>query len=79
MIQPCGHIDFYPNDGKEQPGCELTEIPMNLLHSHGYEEAQRAIFACNHHRAIYYFIEAVLNRCQYVGHMCDDYAMYLRV
>ena len=28
MSQPCGDLDFYPNNGKEQPGCEITQSPL---------------------------------------------------
>lgn len=26
LQRPCGHIDFYPNGGKQQTGCETSQV-----------------------------------------------------
>lgn len=82
MSQPCGHLDFYPNNGKEQPGCtDLSEttpsLPLTLIRE-GLEEASRVLVACNHVRALKLFIESINSKCQYVAHECSSYASFLR-
>ncbi|KAJ4450311.1 hypothetical protein ANN_01731, partial [Periplaneta americana] len=79
MRQPCGHVDFYPNNGKEQPGCDLTETPLPLtLIRDGIEEASRVLVACNHIRAIKLFIDSINSKCPYVAHRCDNYQHFLQ-
>ncbi|GAB1859701.1 phospholipase A1 [Camponotus japonicus] len=64
-----GHVDFYPNGGKMQPGCEKTTllfdylpIPATVIH--------KAI--CSHGRSYIYFTEslvsAVANNCSFWAH-----------
>lgn len=80
MSEPCGHIDFYPNNGKEQPGCDLTETPLPLtLIKEGIEEASRVLVACNHVRAIKLFIESINSKCPYVAHKCNTFQNFLQV
>ncbi|KAJ9576895.1 hypothetical protein L9F63_006513, partial [Diploptera punctata] len=79
MRQPCGHVDFYPNNGKEQPGCDLTETPLPLtLIREGIEEASRVLVACNHIRAIKLFIDSINSECPYIAHRCDSYQHFLQ-
>ncbi|XP_046392749.1 pancreatic lipase-related protein 2-like isoform X2 [Ischnura elegans] len=81
MSQPCGHADFYPNNGKEQPGCDLVEatapLPLTLV-KEGLEEASRVLVACNHIRAIKLFIDSINSQCPYVAHNCESYEHYLQ-
>lgn len=79
MSTPCGHIDFYPNNGKEQPGCDLSETPLPLtLIRDGIEEASRVLVACNHIRAIKLFTDSINSKCPYVAHQCDSYEHFLQ-
>ncbi|XP_055942962.1 pancreatic lipase-related protein 2-like [Argiope bruennichi] len=67
---PIGHVDFFPNGGKRQPGCGSTLKGALLDIFKGERER-----ACNHERAVHLFTDSILNpnSCQYVGYPCSNY------
>uniref|UniRef100_A0A8C2LI37 Lipase member H n=2 Tax=Cricetulus griseus TaxID=10029 RepID=A0A8C2LI37_CRIGR len=64
ILEPLGHIDFYPNGGKQQPGC-----PTNLFSGVNY-------IKCDHQRAVYLFIAAFETNCNFISFPCGSYEDY---
>ncbi|KAF5292905.1 hypothetical protein FQR65_LT11157 [Abscondita terminalis] len=61
LSQPQGHLDFYPNGGRFQPGCpELSDI-WTVTNS----------LECNHGRAYYYFAETIRNKRAFKSYRCS--------
>ncbi|XP_016057223.1 PREDICTED: lipase member I [Miniopterus natalensis] len=62
--EPLGHIDFYPNGGKKQPGC-----PKSIF-------AGIKFIKCNHQRAVYLFMAALETKCNIISFPCHSYKDY---
>jgi hypothetical protein len=37
MVQACGHVDYYPNEGLNQPGCDANPVTKLLTEGDIYE------------------------------------------
>jgi len=55
--QPMGHIDFYPNGGRDQPGCKPFDLSSD----------------CSHMRAADLYIETIRSSCNFLSHKCENY------
>ncbi|CAO2632180.1 Lipase member I [Lemmus lemmus] len=64
ILEPLGHIDFYPNGGKQQPGC-----PTSLFSGVNY-------IKCDHQRAVYLFLASFETNCSLISFPCSSYEDY---
>lgn len=79
--EPMGNLDFYPNSGADQPGCDPSSVIKEIL-SRGEDirDGARDIFACNHLRSIKFFQESLNSPdCQWIGQECQDYETFQQV
>ncbi|XP_060583369.1 inactive pancreatic lipase-related protein 1-like, partial [Ruditapes philippinarum] len=71
LKQPIGTVDFYPNGGKDQPGCPATYFAqMSLLFTGNFEFINN--FACSHLRALDFFTESINSECQFNSNPCRE-------
>ncbi|PAA90690.1 hypothetical protein BOX15_Mlig003920g1 [Macrostomum lignano] len=72
LMQPVGHVDFYPNGGKKQPDC--SQNPITGIIINGIVEGTKWVVACYHMRVLQ-LVSTTLIHAQgdYKAFPCDSY------
>jgi len=73
-FEQSGHVDFYPNGGKWQPGCEWY-LPGVLHYLHTGDEGDDV--TCNHARAEDLYSESVEGQ-EFTGFACKNYDSFVK-
>ncbi|KAK6188487.1 hypothetical protein SNE40_004652 [Patella caerulea] len=75
MAKPIGDADFYPNGGKDQPGCKNTGgIILELLTGNFNQLVSNV--ACSHMRVIDLFAESINGGCTFNSFPCSSWSNY---
>nr|XP_042898983.1 pancreatic triacylglycerol lipase [Parasteatoda tepidariorum] len=71
---PIGHIDFYPNGGRRQPGCFYASESENIVGATVNFTTKWLSNSCDHGRANEYFLESINNsNCKFLAVQCSSY------
>ncbi|XP_046476732.1 inactive pancreatic lipase-related protein 1 isoform X1 [Neodiprion pinetum] len=76
ITQPVGHIDFYPNDGRNQPGCNEGVLDSITLERGSFVRGLRRFLGCNHIRSYEYFIESINTACPFLAVPCSSWTRF---
>jgi len=74
MIDPVGHIDFYPNNGFQQPGCAKTAVSKII--GGDIVTAMEDIFACSHMRVTKLYTESINSACPFMAYTCSSFTNF---
>nr|XP_039268182.1 inactive pancreatic lipase-related protein 1-like [Styela clava] len=66
--QQSGDVDFWPNGGVEQPGCD-----QNLVVGIIGTVIPGQFVECNHMRAVHVYSESILSSCPFKSYPCTSY------
>ncbi|OCT71291.1 hypothetical protein XELAEV_18034269mg [Xenopus laevis] len=70
--QSIGHLDFYPNGGKDMPGCERGSVFTLMDVDRTFKELKELIF-CSHIRSYELYTESILTPDAFIGFPSSDY------
>ncbi|XDB64871.1 hypothetical protein AB1E18_018171 [Capra hircus] len=73
--QKVGHLDFYPNGGKEMPGCQKN-ILSTIIDINGIWQGVQDFVACSHLRSYKYYSSSILNPDGFLGYPCASYEQF---
>jgi len=74
--QPMGHLDFYPNSGHDQPGCDPVSIGIQWILPGDVNQDTKDIVCCSHSRAIYLYKDSIKSECNFLSHECASYEKF---
>ncbi|XP_069948912.1 pancreatic triacylglycerol lipase-like [Cherax quadricarinatus] len=81
LKEPAGHLDFYPNGGQNQTGCETPlAAPIRwFINGKNFTRAWNVVedaLGCNHLRAAFLFRDSIDSQCPYIAFSCHSYQQY---
>ncbi|XP_026476241.1 hepatic triacylglycerol lipase-like [Ctenocephalides felis] len=73
IMEAIGHVDFYPNNGYSQPGCNVSKKYPHILKLTRDSLKEGQIYpGCSHKRLFKYYIESIANsNCNHIGFHCN--------
>ncbi|XP_051161707.1 inactive pancreatic lipase-related protein 1-like [Leptopilina boulardi] len=77
ITQPVGHIDFYPNGGRNQPGCDEGVLNSISLERGSFFRGIKRFLGCNHIRSYEYFMESINTACPFIAVPCESWDKFL--
>ncbi|CAL1267691.1 unnamed protein product [Larinioides sclopetarius] len=76
MSHPAGHVDFFPNNGRNQPGCKSSKFKSFI--TDGLTEGARRFASCNHQRSLDFFHHSInYRKVTPVGFECSSWKDFL--
>ncbi|XP_073451910.1 pancreatic lipase-related protein 2-like [Aquarana catesbeiana] len=72
MSQIVGHLDFFPNGGKQMPGCQKSQI-FKSPNIDDILDVTSELVACNHIRSTKYYTQTILTPDGYLGYSAASY------
>ncbi|XP_063851633.1 pancreatic triacylglycerol lipase-like isoform X1 [Scylla paramamosain] len=71
-----GHLDFYPNGGRQQAGCQGSAA-AHIDREETVAGGVLSYIGCSHRRSFQFFTETITNkRCRFVGVECTSWEEY---
>lgn len=73
MRDPIGHVDFYPNGGFNNPGCDAPMDDYIKQDRQSFFAGIQQFLACNHVRSFQFMLESMYTKCPFMGIACDSF------
>ncbi|XP_075698848.1 pancreatic lipase-related protein 2-like [Rhinoderma darwinii] len=76
MSQTVGHLDFFPNGGKQMPGCKKNQL-IDHVNIDDITPTINELVSCNHIRSYKYYIKSILIPDGFIGFKSSTYNSFL--
>ncbi|KAJ9581090.1 hypothetical protein L9F63_023734, partial [Diploptera punctata] len=74
VLNPIGHVDYFPNGGFDQPGCDNSLVGCSC-----FSLSSNKSRACSHGRALELYVELLTSpHCHFVGFSCPGLQNFKR-